>query len=104
MVIAGQNGMSLLKSFTKFPELPPELQLQIWESNFEIRGSLFLRGNLKNLDLQIPGQNPEWTVYTTIFEIYIKRDWFRKYVLNVWNIALLANVAQMLFHWQLLVW
>jgi hypothetical protein len=34
--------MSPLKSFTKFPELPPELQLQIWESTIACQPSMHL--------------------------------------------------------------
>lgn len=38
----GQNKMTSLKSFAKFPELPPEIQLQIWESTIATQPAMHL--------------------------------------------------------------
>lgn len=59
MVTAGQKGMSPLKSFTKFPELPPELQLQVWESTIACQPSMHL------FDVCVPPRNPDSTLPPT---------------------------------------
>lgn len=40
--ISDQNKMTSLKTFTKFPELPPEIQLQIWESTIATQPAMHL--------------------------------------------------------------
>lgn len=42
LIIPGQNEMTSLKAFTKFPELPPEIQLQIWESTIATQPAMHL--------------------------------------------------------------
>lgn len=56
MVTADHNVMTPLKSFTKFPELPAELQLQIWESTIACQPSMHL------FDVCIPPCIPESTL------------------------------------------
>lgn len=41
-ITANENKMTSLKAFTKFPELPPEIQLQIWESTIATQPAMHL--------------------------------------------------------------
>lgn len=42
IITADKDNMTSLKAFTKFPELPPEIQLQIWESTIATQPAMHL--------------------------------------------------------------
>ncbi len=46
------------------------VHLRLWKSSEDIRGSLVLRGNLENLELELIGQKPAWTKYEETQRIY----------------------------------
>lgn len=58
IITADQDRMTSLKAFTKFPELPPEIQLQIWESTIATQPAMHL------FDVCVPPCVSESTVTT----------------------------------------
>ncbi|KAH8769988.1 hypothetical protein F5883DRAFT_417039 [Diaporthe sp. PMI_573] len=71
MVTAGQNETSSLTSFTKFAELPPELQLQIWESTIACQPSMHL------FDVCVPpcvSESAQMTIASPTSESHIDDD------------------------------
>ena len=46
------------------------VDFRIWESTDDIRGSLVLRSNIGNLELELLGQKPKWTKYEETKPLY----------------------------------
>ncbi|KIW22064.1 hypothetical protein, variant [Cladophialophora immunda] len=59
-----------------------EVRIQAWESEDEIRGSLVLRGDLNNLQVEIIGQNASWTKHEMEEPVFKNWDPIKKYVLK----------------------
>lgn len=64
IITADQYKMTSLKAFTKFPELPPEIQLQIWESTIATQPAMHL------FDVCVPACVSESTVTTVASPTY----------------------------------
>jgi hypothetical protein len=60
-----------------------EVKIRAWESKDEIRGSLVLRGDLNNLQVEIIGQNPSWTKHEMEEPVFKNWDLIKKYVLKM---------------------
>lgn len=53
------------------------LNLRIWESTDVIKGSLVVRGNLNNLELELIDQNPTWSKWEETIPVY-RYDFIKK--------------------------
>ncbi|KAJ5544102.1 hypothetical protein N7494_005381 [Penicillium frequentans] len=57
------------------------VDFRIWKSTDDIRGSLVLRGNIENLELDLLGQKPQWTNYEETERLH-KNDFINKSLLH----------------------
>ncbi|KAJ5544110.1 hypothetical protein N7494_005389 [Penicillium frequentans] len=80
--VASASGVFLHKPGRKaifiFQIRDREVDARIWESTIDIQGSLLLRGELDNLELEVIGQNPTWTKYNETWRVYKERDFFKR--------------------------
>lgn len=57
-----------------------DVEFRFWESTDIIKGSLVLRGDLENLELELVGQKRTWSEHKTTERIF-KRNWFERLLL-----------------------
>ncbi|KAL4934815.1 hypothetical protein BDV06DRAFT_208227 [Aspergillus oleicola] len=55
-----------------------KVDARIWESTADIQGSLLLRGQLENLELELIGQKPTWTKYDDTWPVYKEGDFIKR--------------------------
>lgn len=82
--VVSTDGLFIYKPCRKaifvFEICDREVEFRIWESTTNIQGSLVLRGDLNNLEVEIIGQKPTWTKYEEKEPVY-RNDFIKKRLL-----------------------